>query len=94
MQNIPIERNDTRVIQLRKEYCDSIAEVPNEILLFLDETGINLHTSSHYGYALAGEIAYTCVPASRGRNLTLITVISTEGIVAYALVDRPMGESQ
>lgn len=83
---VPIERNTPRTIELRRAYCAELDQLEDSDIYFLDESGFNLHTSSSYGYSPSGKVAYENVPASRGRNISLLTVISTCGLVAYALV--------
>jgi len=41
---VPQERNSPRVIDERQRYCRLMNNVPNSDLVFLDETGFNLHT--------------------------------------------------
>ena len=38
------------VISLRKVSAAELRQIANSRLLYLDETGFNLHTSAHYGY--------------------------------------------
>jgi transposase len=93
LKRTPLERNSKRIIQQRQIYCDKISKIPKENFLCIDETGFNLHTSCSYGYLPEGQPAFTKVPANRGRNLSLIAAISTQGLVAYALVDGPINGS-
>jgi transposase len=90
LQKIPVERNSDRVVDLRRSYCEIISNVPSDSLIFLDETGFNLHTSYNYGYSPAGQPAVIGLPANRGRNLSLITTISMYGLVSYAIIDGPV----
>jgi hypothetical protein len=39
---VPIERNSTRTLDIRQEYCRFLNNVSDENLIFLDETGFNL----------------------------------------------------
>ena len=38
-------------ISLRKVHPAEIRQIENSRLLYLDETGFNLHTSANYGYS-------------------------------------------
>ena len=49
---VPRERNTPRIIDLRQEFCRRINNIQDENLVFLDETGFNLHTKQNYGYSL------------------------------------------
>ena len=39
----------------RNAYARTIRTYKDDELIFLDETEFNLHTTSHFGYALSGE---------------------------------------
>ena len=54
-------------------------------ILFLDEAGFNLHTSTNYGYFPVNKDAVLYQPASRGRNLSLCAIISKNGIKNYQI---------
>ena len=45
-------------------------------LLFIDETGFNLHTHANYGYVLPGQKAHYMVSANKERNVSLVAIIS------------------
>lgn len=48
---IPIERNSTRVFGLIPVYANELNEISLDILVFLDETGLNFHSANHYDYS-------------------------------------------
>lgn len=54
---IPIERNASRVIRERTLYAFFIYRINVEDLVFLDETGFNLHSSRGYGYYIKNQKA-------------------------------------
>src|SRR5271163_2301377 len=87
---MPVERNSTRVIDLRRTYCNMVSEQPDKDILFLDETGFNLHTSINCGYSPIGQPAFISLPANRGRNLSLIVTISAHGLISYTIYDGPV----
>lgn len=84
---VPTERNATRTIDLRQEFCRYINNVSNENLVFLDETGFNLHQKKHYGYSLKNTKCFITMPGSRGRNMSLMLAIKQSGIVAKGIVE-------
>ena len=49
-------------------------------LVFVDEMGTNTSLSPLYGWAKKGERAYCSVPRNRGKNTTLLSSMSVEGI--------------
>jgi hypothetical protein len=49
-------------------------------LVFVDEMGTNISLSRLYGWAKKGERAYCSVPRNRGKNTTLLSSMSMEGM--------------
>jgi transposase len=49
-------------------------------VVFVDEMGTNTSLSPLYGWAKKGERAYCSVPRNRGKNTTLLSSMSVEGI--------------
>ena len=78
-----------KVISLRKVYAAELRTIQNYKLLYLDETGFNLHSCAHYGYSPKNVEAVAMVPANRGRNISLLSIISTTGIIAYDILEGP-----
>ena len=86
---VPSSRNLDRCIETRKEYAQVISEIPDEMLIFLDETGFNLHTCPSRGYSLFGTEARMIVPMNRGRNVSLMCAISISGVLTFELIIGP-----
>lgn len=84
---VPAERNAPHVLDARQEYARDMSTVSIRNIVYLDETGFNLHTAKHYGYSPVGQKAYITVPANRGQNISLMAAISISGIVGYELRD-------
>ncbi|KAF7684940.1 hypothetical protein CDIK_4311 [Cucumispora dikerogammari] len=82
---VPAKRNSPRIIELRFNYAREISLYQTSQLVFLDETGFNLHTSSNYGYFFVNTKAFRTVPANRGINISLMCSISTNGVVGYKI---------
>ncbi|KAF7686015.1 Histone-lysine N-methyltransferase SETMAR [Cucumispora dikerogammari] len=59
----------------------------NRNILFLDESGFNLHTSSNYGYAEVNQDSVSYQPNSRGKNISLCAVISINGLEHHKLIE-------
>ena len=49
-------------------------------LVFVDEMGTNISLSRLYGWAKKGERACCSVPRNRGKNTTLLSSMSMEGM--------------
>ena len=56
------------------------AVVKPERLIFADECGTHTSLAPIYGYAPRGERLYLSVPRNRGKNTTLLSSISLEGV--------------
>ncbi len=56
------------------------AVVEPERLIFVDECGTHTSLAPIYGYAPRGERLYLSVPRSRGKNTTLLSSMTTEGM--------------
>jgi transposase len=56
-------------------------------LVFVDEMGTNTSLSPLYGWAKKGERVYSLVPRNRGKNTTLLSSMSVEGMGASLAVE-------
>ena len=74
------------VIAKRKNFSLKYRGVSDNNLLYLDETGFNLHTSRKFGYSPKNIPAFTLVPANRGRNISLLAIISSQKIIHQKIV--------
>ena len=70
-----------------RQYACSFIRFRTREIIFLDETGFNLHSSVNYGYAEVGVSPVTYVPASKGKNLSACCMMSTNGIIHYKIID-------
>ncbi|KII74693.1 hypothetical protein RF11_11391 [Thelohanellus kitauei] len=64
-----------------------INDIPDKSLIFIDETGINLHLNTHYGYAPTGMAQILNEPANRGQNISCLVAISISGVVSFLIED-------
>ena len=56
-------------------------------LVFVDEMGTNTSLSPLYGWGKKGEMAYCSVPRNRGKNTTLLSSMSVEGMGSSLAVE-------
>lgn len=84
---VPVERNSPRIMNERRSYAAEVEIITSERLIYLDETGFNLHTTANYGYSPVNIKAFTNVKANRGINQSLMCAISIEGIIASEIID-------
>jgi transposase len=87
LKKVPFEKNSPHNIVLRNQYATKLAGISDARLVFLDESGFNLHVSTTYGYSEAGTDAVVGVLGNRQQNLTLTAAIWQHGIVHSKLID-------
>lgn len=75
----------------RVEFWQKIRDVCAKDLIFLDESGVNLAMIRMYARALKGQRARGSKPQKRGKNISLLTALSLNEVVAsiniYGAVD-------
>ena len=76
------EAQTQRVQKLRAQYWTAIGDVKLSDLVFIDETGVNLAMTRRYARAQRGKRAYSKCPYNRGKNITMIGAIATNGFLA------------
>lgn len=67
---IPEDRNSEKNKNLRQAYGRMLSFVPDENLVFLDETGVNLHQSRNYGYSPKNCKAVKVVKSNKTTNIS------------------------
>jgi len=77
---------DMRIINERKSFAIKYMNIPDSNLLYLDETGINLHTMKNYGYSPKNTRVNVLVKP-KGRNVSIMVLISNESILHFKLID-------
>lgn len=60
----------------------TIGEINLADLVFIDEAGVNIAMTRRFARSLQGSRAYGDCPDGRGKNVTMIEAMSTEGIIA------------
>ena len=73
--------------QKRMLFCTDVLGMRSRRILFLDESGFNLHTSANYGYSQINQDAVIYQPKSKGQNVSLCAIISCNGILHSKLHD-------
>jgi transposase len=86
LKQVVVAQNSERGISERHVYSLHMANTTDSDLIFIDETGFNLHTCAGYGYAPIGGTPWITVPTQRGRNVSVIAAISVSGLIAYQIV--------
>lgn len=84
LRQIPESRNSPEVIAARKDYANVFMRdqpIDRKCIVWVDETGFNLHLRRKYGRALAGLRANVVVANSRGANISICAAMSEEGLL-------------
>lgn len=64
----------------KQNYSIEIRDIPDLMLLFLDENGFNLPTSKKYGFSFIDCEAVLRVSKGRGVNISVLAFIYTKGV--------------
>ena len=90
------ERDTPRVQEQRSTFCQKMATVGAEHLVFVDETGATTAMGREYGRAPVGERVQATAPGG-WKNVTLISALRSSGVVASlafpGATDRPAFET-
>ncbi|KAF7675932.1 hypothetical protein CDIK_4517, partial [Cucumispora dikerogammari] len=70
-----------------REYTSAFSRLGGRNILFLNESGFNLHTSINYGYYPIGISPIKHQPASKRHNLFFCAIISRTGIISTKIID-------
>lgn len=73
---VPAERNTPANIEKRRMYAEQAIAWDAAELLFVDESGFNLHIRRSRGRSTSGTKAVWVAPNARGRNVSIIGVLS------------------
>ncbi|CAG8837315.1 21791_t:CDS:2, partial [Racocetra persica] len=83
---VPEGRNTPETIQKRKDYVQKIYNENINIysdIVYIDETGFNLHLSKSRGHAHRGQPAIRKVESNRGKNISVIAAINENGVLYH-----------
>jgi transposase len=84
------ERDRPDVKAKREGWPQTLAGVPAERLVFLDETGANTAMTRTHGRCPAGERLVFPVPAGHWKSTTFVAALRTDGLTAPTVVDGAM----
>ena len=62
---------------------------PDDVVV-LDETGFNLAMTRDYARSLSGTRAESTRPANKGKNVTLLSAMTTQGALAFRIFDSAL----
>lgn len=78
----PVARNTPEAIAYRTEYVQWAARLEENSVVFIDESGFNLHTRRKRGRSRIGKMAAIETSNSKGNNISLLLAISpAHGII-------------
>ena len=73
---IPEERYSEIILDLRILFAREPEQVNINKLVYMDEIGFDMHSSSKYGYSERNTKAFLTVPANKGISISLMCAIS------------------
>ncbi|KAG0438018.1 hypothetical protein DMUE_3351 [Dictyocoela muelleri] len=82
---VPINRNSNANKEVRFQYGTSLNNIEDNKLIFLDESGFNLHLFQKLEYSPKNTKCYITVPNSKGTNISLFCAINLQGICAFKI---------
>ncbi len=71
------------VVAKRKDWNTKISHIDTEKLVFLDESGVNIDMTKHYGRAVGKERVVDNTPENTPTNTTILFSIRLNGETAY-----------
>ena len=85
------QEENEEVQQKRFDFWKNIRQIKVEDLIFIDESGVNLARVRLYARALKGKRARGVKPQKKGKNISIISALSLEKVLAstniYGSVD-------
>lgn len=75
------------VKEKRKTFSTFLRLMNNEDLIYLDETGFNLHTRTKFGYSPINTPVKSLRPANKGRNVSLLCLINCNNILNFSIIE-------
>ncbi|KAG0426178.1 hypothetical protein DMUE_5985, partial [Dictyocoela muelleri] len=85
LTKIPINRNSNQNNNLRFIFGQSIENISNEKIIYIDESGFNFHLTKNNGYSKNNTKASISVPNSKGQNVSFLCAISIDGIYVHKI---------
>jgi len=82
----PPERNTPEAIAFRATYCALASRIPAASLVYIDETGFDLHCYRRRGRSRRGQKAIVVRESSQGERVSVVAAISPiHGLIAYQI---------
>ena len=81
------EQDGESVRQARADYQAQVEDWSPEHLKFIDESGIHIAMTRHFGRASRGERVHDAVPRNHGKNVSVIGALSFQGIDAVMAIE-------
>lgn len=78
---------DERKEEERQQWKENVKELDAKRFIFLDESGSNIALTRFYARAPKGKRAKGSIPRNRGKNMTLISALTLEGVGESLIVD-------
>lgn len=87
-KSLHASERDTEINQARRQtYLERIASIPEEQLIFLDESGVSTQMTRLYARCCDGSRICESTPQGCWKVLTILGAISTRGIIASMTIE-------
>jgi len=83
------ERDTEANLQRRREFVETVRAIAPERLIYLDESGVTTSMTRLYGRCLGGRRIHEATPGGHWKILTILSAISTRGILATMTIEEP-----
>ena len=82
------ERDTEENRRRRQEFVEELRRVPQEKLIFLDESGVTTHMTRLYARCRGGGRIHESTPDSRWKVLTILGALSLRGMIATMTIEE------
>jgi len=83
------ERDTEANLQRRKEFLESIRDVPPERLIYLDESGVTTSMTRLRGRCRGGRRIHEATPGGHWKIMTILGAMSLGGMIATMTIEEP-----
>ncbi|KAG0425218.1 Transposable element Tc3 transposase, partial [Dictyocoela muelleri] len=82
---VPLNRNSDENKNVRALFASSLVSINDNQIIYVDETGFNLHSYQNMGYSPINTKCFITVPNSKGVNISVLCAITTLGVLAFKI---------
>ena len=84
-----VERDTEANRKRREEFVERIRSIPQEKLIYLDESGVTVSMTRLRGRCAGGRRLHEATPGGHWKILTILGAMSTRGMIAAMTIEEP-----